>query len=112
MTSRLPMQHARHGFGAGRLDDLDRGFDRAEIGLFLRPAAIVAGQVFRPYAEHNATAADGCGKPVAQLLAHPGLALPTSPKIIQNVVEKIAEVRPPSRLNARSCRDNFGTSAR
>ena len=29
-------------------------------------------------------------KPVAQLLAHLGLALPTSPKIIQNVVEKIA----------------------
>jgi hypothetical protein len=29
-------------------------------------------------------------KPVAQLLAHPGLALPTSPKIIENVVEKIA----------------------
>jgi hypothetical protein len=29
-------------------------------------------------------------KPVAQLLAHIGLALPTSPKIIQNVVEKIA----------------------
>ena len=29
-------------------------------------------------------------KPVAQLLAHLGLALPNSPKIIQNVVEKIA----------------------
>ena len=29
------------------------------------------------------------GKPVAELLAHLGLALPTSPKIIQNVVEKI-----------------------
>jgi hypothetical protein len=29
-------------------------------------------------------------KPVAELLAHSGLALPTSPKIIQNVVEKIA----------------------
>jgi len=29
-------------------------------------------------------------KPVAELLAHLGLALPTSPKIIQNVVEKIA----------------------
>ena len=28
-------------------------------------------------------------KPLAQLLAHLGLALPTSPKIIQNVVEKI-----------------------
>ena len=29
-------------------------------------------------------------KPVAQLLASLGLALPTSPKIIQNVMEKIA----------------------
>ena len=29
-------------------------------------------------------------KPVAQLLAHLGLALPNSPKIVQNVVEKIA----------------------
>jgi hypothetical protein len=29
-------------------------------------------------------------KPGAELLAHLGLALPTSPKIIQNVVEKIA----------------------
>jgi transposase len=29
-------------------------------------------------------------QPVAQLLAHLGLALPTTPKIIQNVVEKIA----------------------
>jgi hypothetical protein len=29
-------------------------------------------------------------KPVAELLAHLGLALPTSPKIIENVVEKIA----------------------
>jgi hypothetical protein len=29
-------------------------------------------------------------KPVAELLAHRGLALPISPKIIQNVVEKIA----------------------
>ena len=28
-------------------------------------------------------------KPVAQLLAHLGLALPNSPKIVQNVVEKI-----------------------
>ena len=28
-------------------------------------------------------------KPVAELLAHLGLALPTSPKIIENVVEKI-----------------------
>jgi hypothetical protein len=29
-------------------------------------------------------------QPVAELLAHLGLALPTSPKIIENVVEKIA----------------------
>ena len=51
--------HDRDGLGAGRLDDFDRGLDRAEIGLFFRPPTIVADQVFRPDAQHHATTLAG-----------------------------------------------------
>src|ERR1700746_1011115 len=41
---------ADNGYGlcAGRFDNLDRRFNRAEMGCLFRPATIVADEVFRP----------------------------------------------------------------
>jgi hypothetical protein len=51
------------------------------------------------------------GRPTRQTTAGPPwLGATTSSKIIQNVVEKIAWNRLPSRLNARPYSDNCGTS--